>query len=350
MLIEEGHQVDVACKIEKAIDIRIFKWGCNVLDIPFSRSPIRKDNITAYKILRKTLEGGKYDIVHTHTPIASVITRLLCKDIPNIRVIYTAHGFHFFNGAPMVNWLIYYPIERHLSKFTDTIITINNEDYNRAKTSFGAKRVEYIPGVGIDVKKFQNLSIDKIQKRKEIGVPEDSFVLLSVGELNKNKNHEVVIKAIEKINNNKIHYVICGEGPLEGHLRELSQKLKLSNNVHLIGFRYDIPEIYKASDLFLFPSLREGLGIAAIEAMASGLPIITSNVHGINDYSINGITGYSVRPLDINGLADSIKNLFQDYDMRSIISNNNIQTSNKYELSNTIKVLKGIIGGQDAEC
>lgn len=343
MLFEDGHQVDIACKKEQEMNPRVAKWGGNVFDIPLSRAPIRRDNIRAYNLLKKIIVDGKYDIVHTHTPIASAITRLVCKKIPNVKVIYTAHGFHFYKGAPILNWIIYYPIEKYLSKFTDVLITINKEDYSRAKSCLKAKRTEYIPGVGVDVEKFQNASIDRAQKRAEIGVPEDAFLLLSVGELNKNKNHILIIKAIFRLRSKKIHYVICGEGLLEREISKLSQKLRIHDNIHLLGFRNDIPEILKASDIFLFPSKREGLGLAAIEAMASGLPIITSNIHGIKDYSIDGITGYAIKPNDVKKFAKSISNLMLDNNARENMGKYNISASKMYSLDQTIKAMKDII-------
>ena len=254
MLLGQGHTVDLACNIVNPVKQEIINMGCKIHQIPFQRFPLRKDNLSAYKMLKEIIIDEGYDLVHTHTPIASAITRLACKNIKKIKVFYTAHGFHFYKGAPIKNWIIYYPIEKWLSKYTDTLITINKEDYQRAKSKFKAKRVEYIPGVGLDIDKFKNVVVDKVGKRQELSLPEDAFVILSVGELNKNKNHEVVIRAIAKIKNPDIHYLVCGKGNLDGHLRNLSKELGLEDQVHLLGFRKDIPEICKISDVFAFPS------------------------------------------------------------------------------------------------
>lgn len=284
----------------------------------------------------------KYDLVHTHTPVASAITRLVCKNIKGTKVFYTAHGFHFHKGAPIKNWLIYYPLEKWLAKYTDTLITINKEDYERAKSKFKAKRVEYIPGVGLDIDKFKNVVVDKVGKRQELSLPEDAFVILSVGELNKNKNHEVVIRAIAKIKNPDIHYLVCGKGNLDGHLRNLSKELGLEDQVHLLGFRKDIPEICKISDVFAFPSYREGLGMAALEAMACGLPIITSNVHGIVDYSIDGETGYNCSPTDVDSFSKYIKNLYLDIEKRNRMTANNIEAVKKFNQLNVLNLMEQI--------
>jgi glycosyltransferase involved in cell wall biosynthesis len=310
MLIEQGHQVDVAFNIDHEIKPDIQEMGCKVHVIPIQRSPLRKENYRAYKILKKAIINEKYEIVHTHTPVAAAIVRLVCKNLKNVKVFYTAHGFHFFKGAPIKNWLIYYPIEKWLSKYTDVLITINKEDYQRAKKTFKAGRVEYIPGVGIDVDKFANVTVNKTEKRKELDLPEDAFVVLSVGELNKNKNHEVIIKAIAKLNSPNIYYVICGQGPLESYLKQLANKLGISNRVKLLGFRKDIPEILKAADLFAFPSLREGLPVALMEAMAVGLPVICSNIRGNVDLIEDGKGGYLVKPENDAEVAASINKVY----------------------------------------
>ena len=161
-------------------------------DIPFERNPIKLSNLKAYRSLKDIIDKGDYDIIHCHTPVGAMLTRLAAKTARKhgTKVFYTAHGFHFYRGAPAINWLLYYPVEKWLSLYTDVLITINNEDYERAKT-FNAGKVCYVPGVGIDLNKFNVGHIDKAKKRREIGINTDDFVLLSVGELSKNKNHEL---------------------------------------------------------------------------------------------------------------------------------------------------------------
>lgn len=342
MLISKGHQVDLCCSVGKPINIELLELGCEVFDLKFKRTPLKIENYKAYLDLKQLIIEGNYDLVHTHTPIASALVRIACRKLDNVKVFYTAHGFHFFKGAPLINWLTYYPIEKWLSKYTDTIITINKEDYERAKNHFKVARVEYIPGVGLDIDKFRNVVVDRIAKRKEIGIPEDSFVVLSVGELNKNKNHEVIIKAIAKLNNPKIHYVICGKGPLENYLKELAEQLNNKNQVHLLGYRNDIVEICTSCDIFAFPSLREGLGMAALEAMACGLPIITSNTHGIVDYSINGVTGCTCSPKNVDSFAVAIDRLFRSDEMRIKMGKYNSDAVKTYDWNNVKVLIKDI--------
>lgn len=280
MLVEQGHQVDVAFNIKTQVKQEIISMGCKIHSLEFERSPLNKGNYTAYRRLKKIIQNEKYDLVHTHTPIASACVRIACRKLKNVKVFYTAHGFHFYKGAPIKNWLIFYPIEKWLSKYTDVLITINKEDYQRAKKSFEAERIEYIPGVGLDIDKFRNVAVGKSEKRKELGLSEDVFVLLSVGELNRNKNHEIVIRALAKINNPNLYYIICGRGPLGDYLGNLIKELGLEEQVRLLGYRKDIAEIYKAADAFVFPSYREGLPVSLMEAMASGLSVVCSKIRG----------------------------------------------------------------------
>ena len=334
LLISQGHQVDIACNIDKDINEDLIKKGCNIFDIEFQRSPFTRENWTALKKIKKLIKTRKYDIVHTHTPVASTCVRLACKNIKNVKIIYTAHGFHFFRGAPLRNWLIYFPIEKYLARYTDVLITINKEDYKIAKKSLNAKNIEYIPGVGIDIQKFNSVILNKPLIRKEIELPEEAFVILSVGELNKNKNHETIIKALEKINNPNIYYIICGHGKLENYLKKLAEKLSVDKNIRFLGYRNDIAQICAISDIFAFPSKREGLGLAAIEAMASGLPLVTSNVHGILDYSINGKTGYNCGSEDVDGFVFSIKELMANNVTRKEMGLSNIEIAKRFDVEN----------------
>lgn len=308
MLVKEGHQVDIACNyIELPLDNLYNEWGCAFYQIDFSRSPLSKYNFKAYNQLKKVVENGDYDIVHCHTPNASVITRLVCRRFRKkngLRVFYTAHGFHFYKGAPKLNWMVFYPIEKFCSRFTDKLITINKEDYKLAKKKFKAREVHYIPGVGIDLSKFENIQVDRIAKRKEIGVPENAFLLLSVGELNENKNHQIVIRALAKLNDSNIHYVVAGTGELKFDLIELAKNLNIENQIHLLGYRNDVISLYKISDVYVHPSYREGLPVAVMEALAAGTTVIASNIRGCEDIVLNNL----FNPNDVDSLVAKIRN------------------------------------------
>ena len=345
MLVSKDCEIELAYGNAKPLNEKIASLGFPSHVISFSRSPLSKDNLKAYKQLKKVIETGNYDIVHCHTPNASVITRLVCKKLRkknNLKVFYTSHGFHFYKGAPLKNWLLYYPVEKICSRFTDKLITINSEDYERAKEKFKAQEVFYVPGVGVDLSRFEDVHVDRTAKRHEIGVPEDAKILLSVGELNENKNHQVIIRALAKLNDANVHYVIAGIGNKKEYLLDLAKKLGVESQVHLLGFRKDIPELNYISDVFCFPSYREGLGLSSIEAMACGLPIITSNVHGINDYSQNGVTGYKCAPADVDGFAKAIRDLTTNSALAEEMGAHNQKYVEKYEVKRIIGIMSEI--------
>lgn len=336
MLIRQGHQVDVAFNFEQEVSTELIKMGCKIHKLELQRSPLNKGNFLSYKYLHKIIKDEKYDLVHTHTPVASAVTRLACRKLKNVKVYYTAHGFHFYKGSPIQSWLIYYFIEKWLSKYTDVLITINKEDYQRARKLLNAKQVVYIPGVGLDTNKFSVVAEDKLSIREELGFSENDFVVLSIGELNKNKNHETVIRAIAKLNNPNTHYVICGEGILERYLVNVTKELGVEKQVHFLGFRKDIVEICKASDVFAFPSFREGLPVALMEAMATGLPVVCSNIRGNTDLIENDIGGYLVKPNDVNCFAENLEKL---KDAGFGMGKNNINKIREFELKSVIDKL-----------
>lgn len=325
MLQDMGYEVHVATNFEwgsmyskekiDGIKRDLRHSGVKLFQIDFERD-IKKMNghVRAFQQLKQVMTINRYQFVHCHSPIGGVIGRLVAKQT-NTPCMYTAHGFHFFKGSPSLNWMLYYPVERTLARLTDTIVTINEEDFTRAQ-SFKTSHTFRIPGIGVDTRQIERVVIDRLQKRASLGITNDTdFVLLSVGELNNNKNHETIIRAIASLANPTIQYLIAGTGDDMGHLKHVIQELKLGDQVHLLGFRDDVIEVMKASDCFVFPSKREGLGMAALEAMAAGLPLITSNVHGINDYSIEGVTGYKCAPNDIAGFARAIRTMQLDFDL-----------------------------------
>lgn len=278
MLKDMGWQVDVAAANDYGNEKYDVSFCDHYYDVPFSRKPISHNNKTAYKQLKAIIDTNKYDVVHCHTPMGGVLARLAARGArkKGTKVFYTAHGFHFYKGAPIKNWALYYPIEKYCSKLTDVLITMAKEDYEFAKTHMQTKAIEYIPGIGIDINKFRNA---KPLCEKKTG---DPYRVLSVGEMVKNKNHISVIKALSRSNRKDIEYYIAGEGELKDELMKASEEL-LPGRVHFLGYRNDLPQIYKSVDLFIHPSFREGMPVALMEAMATGVPCIASNVRGNRD-------------------------------------------------------------------
>ena len=319
------------------IDVKIY-------DVDMHRNPASKENWLAYKTIKQIIETEKYDLIHCHSPIGGVLARLAAnksRKLFDTKVIYTAHGFHFFKGGPFKDWLVFYPIERYLSRYTDVLITINQVD-SAVAGKFRMKKLEYIPGVGLDTTKFETVAIDISKKRETLGIPNDAFVILSVGELSARKNHQVIINALHKLNNCKIYYLICGKGDRENELKEMIHGYGLDNRVFLLGYRSDINELNQIADVSAFPSRREGLGIAGLEAMAAGLPILTSDVQGIPDYSIDGVTGFNYDPMDVDGFASGIKMLFGDPTLAKQMGSNNRQAVKKYDIENVNKIMRKI--------
>lgn len=351
ILRELGLKVDVACNFENGstcsldqinlLKSRLSQMNVDCYQIDFTRNvtDIARDS-KAYMQLKKIVKQNNYLFMHCHSPIGGVIGRLVAHDT-NTKVIYTAHGFHFFKGAPKKNWILYYPIEKFLSRWTDCLITINSEDYNLANKKFYAHNLVKIPGVGVDIKKFKGASVDDNLK-KIFGIKDDDFVLISVGEINDNKNHQSIIKAVHALRNPKIKYIIVGIGPQKDKLIKMVCDYGLEAQIFFLGYRNDVSQLLKISNVFCFPSKREGLGLAAIEAMAAGLPLITSNVHGINDYSQNGITGFSCSPDDIDGFADAISILSNNQGLCTKFSQTNSKMADKYDISNVNAIMKEI--------
>lgn len=318
-------------------------------NIPFERNPLKPGNLKAYKELKHIIDEGEYDIIHCHTPVGAMLTRLAAKQArkQGTKVFYTAHGFHFYKGAPAINWILYYPVEKWLSRYTDVLITINKEDYERAKT-FKAGKVCYVPGVGIDLKKFNAGYVNKEQKRKEIGVSADDFVLLSVGELIPRKNHEVVIRALSVLKRldklNHIEYVICGRGAYEADLRKLAEELDVADHVHFLGYRNDISEICNCADLFVFMSHQEGLPVALMEAMACGLPAVCSNIRGNTDLIEDGVTGLLANNTP-EEVAQSISKMKSDTALRNRVASAALQKIKQFDLSSVEDEMSKIYGG-----
>ena len=311
----------------------------NVYNIPIPRSIFKiKDIIRAYRQVKEMANERHYRIVHCHSPIGGVLARLACRNARKngTKVIYTAHGFHFFNGASLVNWLIFYPIERLCSHFTDVLITINQEDYSRAK-AWHTCDVKYVPGIGVHTEEFRKESVDRVALRNELGIKESDFVFLSVGQLSVRKNHEVVIRALAKFNNPKVKYLLVGFGELEDKLKLLAKDLNIADRVIFAGYRGDVRKILHVVDAFAFPSLQEGLPVSLMEAMSVGLPIVCSAVRGNVDLVVNGKGGYVYGCHDVDGFAEGMSEIVagKGYEM----GRHNISVMEKFDIKAVNKIM-----------
>ena len=337
-------EVEIACNFElgtsestkereRKFQLEMEQCGFKTYQLPVPRKPTAIRNIlSAYFKMKKICGDNHYQLVHCHSPVGGVIARLACKGMrkSGTKVVYTAHGFHFFKGAPKINWLLYYPVERLVSRYTDILITINREDFERAKT-FKAKKVVYIPGIGVNTEKFGNVNVNRESKREQLEIPENAVVLLSIGEMIKRKNQETALRAVAQLNNVDYVYLICGEGPLENYLKELTKELKIDDRVRFLGFRRDIPEICVASDLFIFPSYQEGLPVSVMEAMSSGLPIICSSIRGNTDLIQDGEGGFLHQPEDVAKVTKRLEQLIDDKVLRVKMGKRNKEKIKSYD-------------------
>ena len=295
--------------------------------VDFVRSPFKlAANIRAYKQLKQIMKEEHYDMVHCHTPMGAVLARLAAKPYrkKGTKVFYTAHGFHFYKGAPLKNWLFFYPIEKWLSKYTDVLITINKEDYRCAKAFCHktATKVAYIPGVGVDTEKIEGIvnSVNRDDKRRELGLDSEEFVLINVAELSVGKNQKIileVVKNLREIHGLQVKLLICGNGLLKQQLKQYVKENGLVEQVKFLGYRTDIYELFAISDCFIFSSLREGLSVALMEAMAAGLPVVCSRIRGNIDLVEEGVNGYLVEAMDRKGYIEQICRLIQEKNIRN---------------------------------
>lgn len=311
--------------------------------IDLVRNPFSFRNIKAYfQMLRLIREEG-FDFIHCNTPVGGLLGRLCGKRARVRKIIYTAHGFHFYKGAPLVNWIVYYLAERFLARFTDALITMNSEDFETAKRLRLRKggKAYFIPGVGTNIGDFVQIDSDsdKNKLKKSLGLPENSFVLIAMGDLIKRKNYESSVKAIEKAKNENLHLLICGTGSEKDKLIDLSEKLKVENKIHFLGFRSDIKELLSISDAFLFTTYQEGLPRSMMEAMAAGVPCIASQIRGNVDLINNGEGGFLCPPDDVNGFARAINKLAADNSLRIKMGMNNLESIKKYDVENVKRLM-----------
>ncbi len=290
-----------------------FEYCDKKYQISFERSPFSLKNIKAYFALKKIIEKEKYDIIHTHTPMGSIITRLAARKVRKkygTKVIYTAHGFHFYKGASIINWILYYPIEKLFANFTDELITINKEDYNKVKNNFNTN-VHYLPGVGINKEKFNKKikESEKVKLMDEININKEDFVIVQVGELNDNKNQIASLKAMKEIikTDKSIKLIIAGSGVNEMYLKKYVKDNNLMKNVIFLGYRTDIPKILSISNLLISTSKREGLPVNIIESLFMDVPVIAMNCRGAKDLIKDKINGYVIEIDDISNLIKNIK-------------------------------------------
>ena len=313
---------------------------------PISRSPFRFGNFKAYTDIKKLIKENEYDLICCNTPVGGAIGRLAAREARkkiNTKVIYISHGFHFYKGGPAI-YKLYYIVEKLLAPLADALITLNTEDYEMAKSlCYGTNcKVYYLCGMGVDTKKYSIYSCPREQVRRNLGIPQNATLLVSVSEINKNKNLATTIKAMAALNDPNMYYVICGVGKMLDKDTALANKLGIGERVRFLGYRRDISDILHASDIFLFPSIREGFGIAGVEAMSAGLPVIASDIRGVHEYAINGYNSILLDPHDVNGFSEAVKLLRDNKELREKYGTNARQSIEKCDIESSMKRLTSI--------
>lgn len=335
-LREQGYDVEVACS---EVGNR-FEEVSNVLGkdktykVRLQRSPAKPSNLKGLSDLKKIINNGNYDLIWTNEPVMGIMTRLAAQKARKnkTKVVYMTHGYHFFKGGQF-KYKFFYPIEKWASCYCDAIVTVNWEDYELTKRKFHTKIVEHIDGIGLDTKKF-GVPIDVGKKREELKISPEAFVVLSVGELKPHKNHITVIEAMGLLKEDNIVYVICGKGELLEYFQSRAKELGIKDKIVFLGYRKDVNEIMQCSDVFAFPSKREGLGLASLEAMAAGLPVIGARTRGVVDYVVDGETGYLCGVKKPQDYANAIGKLYYDRDELTKISERCSTASKKYDICN----------------
>lgn len=354
LLQSMGYQVDVACNFSQgstsskermaAFQEELKEKQIRSIAVPIPRKiSAIKEIITSYRQVKKLVEQEEYQLIHCHSPIGGAIARMACKKQrkKGLRIIYTAHGFHFYTGAPKKNWMIFYPIEKWLSKYTDVLITICKEDYERAKRCMNAKEIVYIPGIGVDTERIGAMPKHE-EKRQELGLGKQDTLLVSIGELNRNKNHEVILRAMAKLKRKDVHLAICGKGDLETYLTQLATELGIEKQVHLLGFRTDAKEWLTVADMFVFPSFREGLPVSLMEAMAAGLPVVATKIRGTTDLIVPGKGGYLHDATDVENMSYSIGELLNDDRKRQEMGDYNQKVICNFSITKVQEIMKTI--------
>ena len=313
MLLDNGYEVHCACSIDKPVDKELQRRGVKIFEVPFSRNPLGIGNIKAFIKLEELQRINDYDIVHVHTPIAAIYGRLLKLNFPSLRIIYTAHGYHFLKGGSKLGWILYYPIEKIMAKFTDVTININKEDYEITKEKLKPKKCYLLNGVGLDLDKYKKLSSKEIQeKRKEFGLKDKDFVVLMVAEINKNKNHIQLINAMDILKDKypNIKVLCIGDGTLKESLDKQIILRNLQNNIFMLGYRLDVNKLINISDIGILLSRREGLPRNIMEFMACGRKVIATDIRGCRDLICDETIGTLVNVDDYESTAKAIEKYY----------------------------------------
>jgi glycosyltransferase involved in cell wall biosynthesis len=340
-----GYKVHAAASPDEGHKSEVEAIGVRCWDVPFVRSPVSPKNLVAYRQLKALFAQERYDLIHVHTPMAAWLGRLAAKRTGQGPVLYTAHGFHFYKGAPWPYWLFYYPAERLAAHWTDGLIVMNSEDYERAqRMGFKpGKNLFFVHGVGVDLEQFSPAPKSRTSVREELGLSDQDVVVMCVAEFTSTKNHAFLLAAWSKVAREEpcAHLLLIGDGQLK---QSMERRIRVENipNVHFLGFRGDVPRLLQSADILVLPSRREGLPRSIMEAMAAGKPVVATDVRGNRDLVGNGVTGILVKLGDVVGLAQAILQLIHDPELRLRMGEAGREKMQAYSLDHVIKEMSEI--------
>ncbi|WP_139906066.1 glycosyltransferase family 4 protein [Clostridium thermarum] len=341
-LIDMGYQVDCACSIDKPINSGLFNSDVRIFEVSYQRVPFSSKNFRALRQIEELYKNEKYDVIHVHTPVAAFFTRLLKRRFPEAKIIYTCHGFHFYKGASIDKWIMYYNAEKLMAKYTDRIIVINEEDFKNAKKlGFQEENIFKINGVGIEeITKVQIVS----DIREEVGISKKDFVITVVAEVNKNKNQIQLLKAMRKLvhRHADIKVLLVGEGNMQRAIKKKIDKYKLNHNVFMVGHRTDVYSIMSQSDVIGLFSKREGLPRCLMEAMSLGKPLLVTDNRGSRELVIPNMNGLIVKVGDIKETCRAISKLYEDEKSRISMGSCSKSIIKRFTLDSILKQLEDV--------
>lgn len=316
------------------------KIGIKTHSIPFARHSLT-GSLKCLPQLKDLLKREKYDIVHTHTETGGLLLRLALSAKKRSKFVYTPHGMSFWKGSSLKSQLIYKPLERWICSGMDVNLGMNGEEME-SLIKWDEGTASYVHGVGLNVTRMQNPKRSQVEVRTEFGLADGEKLIVSIGELDDNKNHITVIRALGSLGRKDFKYVVCGVGPNKEMLHSEASRLGLQDNVILAGYRSDIPDVLNAADIFVFPSFHEGMPVSALEAMACGLPIIASKIRGNVDIIQDGENGYLFIPSDVETLSRKISSLMLDENMRMTMGEKNKVIVQDFSMESVTNELKEI--------
>lgn len=345
-----GWEIDIACRMDADVP-----FVSHAFPMPWNRSPFRLSTFKGVRELRKIIDNNGYDILYCTTPIGGLVGRLAakrCKFRPI--VIYIAHGFHFFKGSSVLSWILYYPVEKWLAKYTDVLITVNSEDFLFAKKKFPVKKIVKINEIGANTGIYRKTIVspeENLNIKKEIGIEKNFPILFYAAEISKLKNQTYLLSVIRELVSLGFDPVLLlpGRDQTSGRFQRRADFVGLKNRVKLLGFRQDLNKIIHVADFCTPSSRREGLGLNVVEAMAAGIPVVAVDNRGHRQTIVSGVNGFLVSIKSPDEMCSKIVYLINHPEIREKFEKNGIITSESYDFSAVFPTIMSIYSSSLAE-